>query len=308
MDVLSYLTQTILLSSVGIIIAGIIEETNLLSIIKKITKPLCLISNLPEECVVALLGNFINPTVGKSMLAKFYKENKINSRETIVTTIISPLPIILGESIFRVQLPLAIVLLGYKLGTIYVLFNMLSGFLMALIGIIYSNIAFERKFLNIDTNNNEKIIFNRAVITKGIKKSIKLLKKVIPMIVIFTLLIHCLMTFGLIDIIKEIFTPIFSILDLPGEAVMVLVANFAHFSAGYATVSILIKNGVLNEKQALLTLLIGNIIGITMIYLKHSIGTYVALFGRFGLKLAMINYTISIIIKIFLIMLIMLMF
>ncbi|MDK2987161.1 MAG: hypothetical protein PWQ47_299 [Methanothermococcus sp.] len=277
MDILSYLTQIIVLSSVGIIIAGIIEETNLLSIIKKITKPLCLISNLPEECVVALLGNFINPTVGKSMLAKFYKDNKINSKETIITTIISPLPIILGESIFRVQLPLAIVLLGYKLGTIYVLFNMFSGFLMASIGIIYSNIFFERKPININTNNNEKIIFNREVITKGVMKSVELLKKVI-----------------------------FGILNLPGEAVMVLVANFAHFSAGYATVDILIKNGVLNEKQALLTLLIGNIIGVTMIYLKHSIGTYVALFGKFGLKLAMINYTISIIIKIILITLVML--
>jgi hypothetical protein len=305
LDILYYLIQIIVLSSIGIIIAGIIEETNLLSIIKKITKPLCLISNLPEECVVALLGNFINPTVGKSMLAKFYKDNKINSKETIITTIISPLPIILGESIFRVQLPLAIVLLGYKLGTIYVLFNMFSGFLMASIGITYSNIFFERKPLNININNNEKIIFNRTVIKKGIKKSIKLLKKVIPMIVIFTLLIHCLMTIGLTDVVKEIFTPIFSILNLPGEAVMVLVANFAHFSAGYATVDILIKNGVLNEKQALLTLLIGNIIGITMIYLKHSIGTYVALFGRFGLKLAMINYTISIAVKILLIIIMM---
>lgn len=187
LDILSYLTQIIVLSSIGIIIAGIIEETNLLSIIKKITKPLCLVSNLPEECVVALLGNFINPTVGKSMLAKFYKESKINSKETIAATIISPLPIILGESIFRVQLPLAIVLLGYKLGTIYVLFNMFSGFLMASIGIIYSNIAFERKPLNIDTNNNnEKIIFNRAVITKGVGKSVELLKKVIPMILTYS--------------------------------------------------------------------------------------------------------------------------
>jgi hypothetical protein len=177
---------------------------------------------------------------------------------------------------------------------------------MASIGIIYSNIFFERKPININTNNNEKIIFNREVITKGVMKSVELLKKVIPMIVIFTLLIYCLMTFGLTDIVKEIFTPIFGILNLPGEAVMVLVANFAHFSAGYATVDILIKNGVLNEKQALLTLLIGNIIGVTMIYLKHSIGTYVALFGKFGLKLAMINYTISIIIKIILITLVML--
>ncbi|EHP83702.1 hypothetical protein [Methanotorris formicicus] len=56
MDILSYLSRIIVLSSVGIIAAGIVEETNLLSKIKKITKPLCLISNLPEECITALLG------------------------------------------------------------------------------------------------------------------------------------------------------------------------------------------------------------------------------------------------------------
>ena len=79
-----------------------------------------------------------------------------------------------------------------------------------------------------------------------------------------------------------------------------MIANLAHFSAGYATVDILIKNGVLNEKQALIILLIGNTVGVTMIYLKHSIGTYISLFGRFGLKLAAINYVISVMVKIFL--------
>lgn len=101
MDILPYLTKIILLSSIGITIASIIVETNLISKIKKITKPICLISNLPEECVVSLLGNFINPTVGKSMLSGFYKENKVNEKEVIVTTIISPLPTILGESVLE---------------------------------------------------------------------------------------------------------------------------------------------------------------------------------------------------------------
>lgn len=177
MDILPYLTKIILLSSIGITIASIIVETNLISKIKKITKPICLISNLPEECVVSLLGNFINPTVGKSMLSGFYKENKVNEKEVIVTTIISPLPTILGESVFRVQLPLAVVILGYKLGLIYVSLNVISGFLQALIGILYANIFFERRQINIDNNNNEKIVFNREVIIKGFKKSLKILKK-----------------------------------------------------------------------------------------------------------------------------------
>lgn len=252
---------------------------------------------------MSLLGNFINPTVGKSMLSGFYKENKVNEKEVIVTTIISPLPTILGESVFRVQLPLAVVILGYKLGLIYVSLNVISGFLQALIGILYANIFFERRQINIDNNNNEKIVFNREVIIKGFKKSLKILKKVIPMIVIFTLLINFLIKLGLMDVVKGLFSPIFRILDLPGEAITVLIANLAHFSAGYTTVDILIKNGVLNEKQALIVLLIGNIISVTMIYLKHSIGTYISLFGRFGLKLAVINYTISVMIKILLILL-----
>ncbi|EHP83701.1 nucleoside recognition domain protein [Methanotorris formicicus Mc-S-70] len=235
------------------------------------------------------------------MLAKFYRDKKVSGREVMVTVIISPLPIILGESVFRVQLPLAIVILGYKLGTTYVLLNILSGFLQAFIGILYANIFFKRKPIHISNNNNEKIVFNKNVIIKGIKKSIKILKKVIPMIIIFTFLISALIELGLIEIVKKLFSPILGILNLPGEAITVLIANFAHFSAGYATVDILMKNGVLNEKQALITLLIGNIIGVTMIYLKHSIGTYVALFGRFGLKLAMVNYMVSIMVKILLI-------
>ncbi|ADC69955.1 nucleoside recognition domain protein [Methanocaldococcus sp. FS406-22] len=306
MDILQYLFKIIALSSIGIIVASIIEETNLISKIKRITKPICLISNLPEECVLSLLGNFINPTVGKSMLAGFYKENKINEKEVIVTTIISPLPTILGESIFRVQLPLAVVILGYKLGLIYVSLNVISGFLQALIGILYANIFFKRRQIEINNDNNEKLVFNREVIIKGFKKSLKILKKVIPMIVIFTILINYLIKLGLMDVVRGIFSPVFRILDLPGEAIAVLIANLAHFSAGYATVDILIKNGILNEKQALIVLLIANIIGVTMIYLKHSIGTYIALFGRFGLKLAMINYAVSVMVKILLILLLIL--
>lgn len=53
-------------------------------------------------------------------------------------------------------MPLAVVILGYKLGLIYVSLNVISGFLQALIGILYANIFFERRQINIDNNNNEK--------------------------------------------------------------------------------------------------------------------------------------------------------
>ncbi len=141
------------------------------------------------------------------MLAGFYKENKVNEKEVIITTIISPLPIILGESVFKGSTAIGCIILGYKLGLIYVSLNVISGFLQALIGILYANIFFKRRKIEITNNNEEKLVFNREVIIKGVKKSLKILKKVIPMIVVFTLLINFLIKLGLMDVVRNLFSP-----------------------------------------------------------------------------------------------------
>ena len=60
----------------------------------------------------------------------------------------------------------------------------------------------------------------------------------------------------------------------------------------------LLLEGVVTEKQAILTLLVGSMVVITMIYVKYSFSMYVSLFGKFGVTITAINYLSSVIAKI----------
>jgi hypothetical protein len=50
------------------------------------------------------------------MLAGLYNDGRVEKEEIIPTLVMSTFPVVLGESLFRVHLPAAIVLLGPVLG------------------------------------------------------------------------------------------------------------------------------------------------------------------------------------------------
>jgi len=66
-----------------------------------------------------------------------------------------------------------------------------------------------------------------------------------------------------------------------------------------------LQSEVINAKQAILTLLVGSILTITMIYMKHSFSMYVSLFGKLGVKISVVNYSFSILTKILIIFMVM---
>ncbi len=118
------------------------------------------------------------------------------------------------------------------------------------------------------------------------------------------LAIDVLLSLGAGRYIAQAFAPVLNLLGLPGDVIYVLIAQFIHFTAGYATVQTLLLNGVVTDKQAILTLLIGSMVVITMIYVKYSFSMYVSLFGRFGVTITAIHYASSMIAKIITILLV----
>jgi hypothetical protein len=140
----------------------------------------------------------------------------------------------------------------------------------------------------------------------ALKKSFTTLKKVIPVMVVAFLSIFFLLEFkpDVMNYISLFFDPVLRILDLPGECITALIADLAHFSAGYATVAALLTKGVITAKQAILTLLIGSMLIITVTYLKYSISTNISLFGKLGVKITVINYMSSMISKFIIILLV----
>ena len=89
------------------------------------------------------------------------------------------------------------------------------------------------------------------------------------------------------------FDPLLRAIGLPGESAAALVAQFVHFSAGYAIVASLLDGGILTLETALVTLVLGSMVVITMIYVKYSVPLYLSLFGRLGVKIALVTYAAS---------------
>jgi hypothetical protein len=309
MDIAIYLVKAIILITAGVIIANIVLESNLIRKLSPLIRPFCRASNLPKECVFSLFASFFNPTAGKSTLAGFYREGKIGDKETILTVVMCTFPIVIGESLLRVQAPIALVLLGPFIGSIYISLNLFSSFLQTFAAFIYSKSRFPpQKDVEVEINVAiTKTSQNQSEQLKtALKKSFTTLKKIIPVMVVAFLSIFFLLEFkpDVMNYISLFFDPVLRILDLPGECITALIADLAHFSAGYATVAALLTKGVITAKQAILTLLIGSMLIITVTYLKYSISTNISLFGKLGVKITVINYMSSMISKFIIILLV----
>jgi hypothetical protein len=305
MNTAIYLIKAALLITAGVIGANIVLESDLMRKASPLIRPFCQASNLPKEGAVSLFASFFNPTAGKSTLAGFYHEGKIGDKETILTSVMSTFPIVVGESLFRVHAPIALVLLGPVIGGIYLALRFLSAFIQSFAAFMYAKVSFPPL-----TYNEEEIsvdatgtLYTQKLKT-ALKKSGTTLIRILPIMVVAFLVIDLLFTRGIMNYITVLFDPILRVLDLPGEVITALIADLAHFSAGYAIVAALLAKEVITPKQALITLLIGSILVITLVYLKYSLSTNISLFGKLGVKITAIMYLSSITAKVLMILLV----
>ena len=302
-----YLAKSVILITIGVIFANIVLESNQMKRLLPLIEPFCRASNLSRESILALFTSFFNPTAGKSTLAGFYHAGKVSDDEAVVTVVMSTFPIVAGESLLKVQAPIAFVLLGPFIGGIYIALNLLSAFIQSLAALLYSKFRYKQHSMagGINIPNANGNTSRREIVLNALRKSFIALKKIIPIMVVSFLAIDVLLKFGVMDYISHFFDPVLRILGLPGECIAVLLADLAHFSAGYATVAALLSNGVITAKQAIITLITGSILIIFMIYLKYSISMYVSLFGRLGVKITIVNLACSITSKLIMILLVM---
>jgi len=294
--VLSYAVRAVLLVTLGIVIANILAETGIFSRFSSLTGPFCRLSGLSEASILSIIAMGVNATAGKSMLANYYHEGEVREREVIPTLIMGAFPVVLGESLFRVHLPAALVLLGPVVGGIYTGLNLFSSGIQGFFALLYS-----RRFLadhgrpqvSVPAAPDTPIALNREVVISGCRKAVPTLRRVVPVTLAALIVLGILSETGVMKIVGAAFDPVLQIVGLPGESAAALVAQFVHFSAGYAIVASLIETGILTTGTALATLVLGSMVVITMIYIKYSVPLYLSLFGRFGVRVSLVTYTAS---------------
>jgi len=311
MSVISYAVNAVLLVTIGIVIANILAETGIFSRLSSFTAPLCRASGLSDACILSVIAMGVNATAGKSMLAGYYHDGKVTEREVIPVLIMGAFPVVLGESLFRVQLPAALVLLGPVIGGIYTGLNLFSSGIQALFALLYS-----RRYLAgpgcapvpVPAAPAAALALNREVVIAGCRKAVPTLRRVVPVTLAALIIFSLLSATGVMDLVAAAFDPVLRAVGLPGESAAALVAQFVHFSAGYAIVASLLSGGVLTTGTALATLVLGSMVVITLIYIKYSVPLYLSLFGRFGVRVALVTYAASMAAKVVTVALVMVLF
>lgn len=311
MSVISYAVNAVLLVTIGIVVANILAETGIFSRLSSFTAPLCRVSGLSDACILSIIAMGVNATAGKSMLAGYYHDGAVTEQEVIPVLIMGAFPVVLGESLFRVQLPAALVLLGPVIGGIYAGLNLFSSGIQAFFALLYS-----RRFLAdpgsapapVPAAPAAALALNREVIVAGCRKAVPTLRRVVPVTLAALIVFSLLSVTGVMDLVAAAFDPVLRAVGLPGESAAALVAQFVHFSAGYAIVASLLDGGVLTTGTALVTLVLGSMVVITLIYIKYSVPLYLSLFGRFGVRVALVTYAASMAAKVVTVVLVMVLF
>lgn len=311
MAAISSAVNAVLLVTAGIVLANILAETGIFARLSSFTGPFCRVSGLSDACVLSVVAMGVNATAGKSMLAEYYRDGKVTEREVIPVLIMGTFPVVLGESLFRVQLPAALALLGPVVGGVYTGLNLFSSGIQALFALIYS-----RRFLAgtgrtpnpVPPAPTAALAFNREIVLAGCRKAVPTLRRVVPVTLVALLAFSLLSATGVMDGVVAAFDPLLRAVGLPGESAAALVAQFVHFSAGYAVVASLLDEGVLVFETALATLVLGSMVVVTMIYIKYSVPLYLSLFGRFGVRISLVTYAASMAAKVITVALVFLLF
>lgn len=293
-----YLIEALVFIVIGILLANILVESGMFSRISRISKPLCRISGLSSQCTVSILAIFLNPTAGKAMFADLYKKGEVKKDVVVPTLIMSTFPVVVGESLFRVQLPTAIVLLGPVVGTLHVCLNLFSSFIQTAGAVFYTRVIMKKKYIageyvSPSSGEREHVHFSREVVANGIKKGIPDLKRIIPVTIAAVIIFSFLLSIGLLELIGVIFNPVLNAIGLPGESSAALMAQLLRSYAGYAVVAGLLTTGILTLKQALMTLILGSMLVITLIYIRYSLPLNLSLYGKYGVHVTIITYLSS---------------
>lgn len=300
---LDILVDAVVLVSIGIVIASIAVESGILRKLGTFAAPLCRLSGLSQGSMICLMGMFVNPTAGKAMVAELYRKNEVERQEVIPVVIMSTFPVVLGESLFRVQLPTAVLLMGPLVGGLHVILNLFSSFLQMVGAILYTRL-FLRKESRVravvpeERNEPTSIQMNWKVVRTGIQRALPDLKRIVPVTAAAIILFSLLIATGALEVLRTVFDPALALVGLPGESSTALMAQFLRAYAGYAIVASLLGAGILTLKQALLTLILGSMLVITLIYMRYTLPLNLSLFGRFGMRITILSYVASMAAKI----------
>ncbi len=247
--------------------------------------------------ISSILTCFFSPTVGYSILAEGLKENKINEKEIIGTSLANSFPSVLSHT-FTFFIPVVVPILGWT-GVLYVLIRLGVALTKTIIGFIYLSIISEGCSFEMPEVNK---LNKKENVKKSFKSTLRFAKRLIPIMFFMMTLVIYLSKIGFFDYVERFVEPITNLLNLNPNVGILALTEVMNVQAAIVMAGGFLNENILTSKEVLIGLIIGNVLTFSTRYVKHSLPLQVSLFGaKLGTKIVMINAVITLILDIFII-------
>ncbi|MCO5381030.1 MAG: hypothetical protein NHB15_01930 [Methanosarcina barkeri] len=220
------------------------------------------------------------------MLSSFFHKRILGERDVIVTVLIAQLPKGLHSAIFF-QAPVALSVLGYKIGLPLLVLELLVFSGITVIGILIGRRVLIKKPSehgdNVEPSSSEKKEKENGWLARAediLKKSSCEFGKVAFVLIPTTFLFTIILNLGLAKYSAEVLQPLMNTLQLPDATVIVFVASFLSQIAVLSAAGTIVVMEQITILQCLEILFIARVLHLGIGYVKTALPTNIALFGR----------------------------
>lgn len=269
-------------------------------ILEKISKNILPITkhlNINSLALSTILACLFSPTVGYSILAEGLKSNKISEEEVIATSLANSFPSLLSHT-FTFFLPVVIPILGLT-GVLFLLIRLGVALIKTVLGIFYL------KRLSKNGNIEKDIVvegYKKKSIKTSLYSTLKFSKRLVLVMYTTMFLVILLSKLGVFQYLNSLIMPVTKTFNLNPNIGLLALTEVINVYGAVVMAGGFLREGILNPKEVLIGLTIGNVITFSSRYVKHSLPLHITLFGpKLGTKIVMINGAITLLLDIFII-------
>jgi hypothetical protein len=288
------LLRLVMLISVGLLVGNLIEALNWTRAMAKVAAPLVRLGRLKDVSGASFSMAFFSGVTANTMLAEAYDQGKLNRKELVLSNLFNSLPTYFLHlpTVFFISVPFlggaAFVYVGLTLSS-----AMLRTVFIVLLGRVALPPLPEGCVVCLLDESQSKS-FRQAL-----QKTWRRFKQRLPKILYFTLPIYVaifvLQRAGAFEWLQQALgSRVESLAWLHPEAVSIVVLQIAaEFSAGLAAAGAMLDNGVLQAKEVVTALLVGNVLSSPMRAFRHQFPYYAGIYKpRLALRLMVYNQTL----------------
>lgn len=289
---LLYLLYNILpILIVAIVGANILAELGLIQRVAFLVRPLIRFTRLPDEAGISIITYIASASGGAAMLAGFHERGVLDSNQTIIASILSNFFSFLNHVIIFF-VPVAIPVLGLTAGLLFVGSRFFISICVTVVAALAGHFMFQ--FRDGKGSEAQKEQDDRTMDQKvkdGIKASIKILRRILPRLLVVYMLVAVAMGLDLFEPLKNM-----DFAGIPGEASVIIAVGFADTVSGLATAGSLLSEGTITPIQAVIALLLASLVSMSLVFFRHSLPGKIAYFGpKLGLKIAALTTILDVI-------------